>query len=99
MNLNLPLSHPNICLSFFVSIFLLSCTGINTTQDMHTVITSTGIAQGGIKDEVISWEDIPYALPPIGDLRWRAPRSYQDQTAALSAKDVNGCLQEPSIYG
>ena len=99
MNLNLPLSHPNICLSFFVSIFLLSCTGINTTQDMNTVITSTGIAQGGIKDEVISWEDIPYALPPIGDLRWRAPRSYQDQTTALSAKDGNGCLQEPSIYG
>ena len=38
------------------------------------VATSSGVAEGIITRNVITWEDIPYALPPEGDLRWRAPR-------------------------
>ena len=27
-----------------------------------------------LKNKVVHWDDIPYAQPPVGDLRWRAPR-------------------------
>jgi para-nitrobenzyl esterase len=98
MTLNHTFVNLNIPLAIIFSILLLSCAGINSIQDTHNVSTSTGIVKGSISKKVISWEDIPYALPPIGDLRWRAPRAYQDQGTILSAKDGNGCLQEPSIY-
>ena len=79
-------------------IFLFSCAGMNSTKDTRSINTSTGVIQGLIKNQVISWEDIPYAQPPVGDLRWRAPRSFEGQDRAILARDNNGCLQEPSIY-
>ena len=54
--------------------------------------------QGLVKNQVISWEDIPYAQPPVGNLRWRAPRPFEDQDRTILARDNNGCLQESSIY-
>ncbi|MDC1165006.1 carboxylesterase family protein [Gammaproteobacteria bacterium] len=79
-------------------IFLFSCTGMNATKDTGPINTSTGVIQGLVKNQVISWEDIPYAQPPVGNLRWRAPRPFEDQDRTILARDSNGCLQESSIY-
>lgn len=48
----------------------------------------------------IRWLGIPYAKPPIGDLRWKAPEPHQPWTDVRSA-DVFGspCAQLGSIYG
>ena len=40
------------------------------------VATTSGVSNGYIKNNVIVWEDIPFAQPPVGDLRWKAPRKY-----------------------
>ena len=39
----------------------------------HKIQTTSGITHGYIQNSVVNWDDIPYAQPPIGDLRWRAP--------------------------
>tara|TARA_B110000438_G_scaffold30928_1_gene30385 strand:- start:10506 stop:12359 length:1854 start_codon:yes stop_codon:yes gene_type:complete len=85
-------------LVLIAGVFLFSCAGMNATKDTRPINTSTGVIKGLVKNQVISWEDIPYAQPPVGDLRWRAPRPFEDQDRAILAKDNNGCLQEPSIY-
>ena len=85
-------------LVLIAGIFLFSCAGMNSTKDTRSINTSTGVIQGLIKNQVISWEDIPYAQPPVGDLRWRAPRAFEDQGRTILARDDNGCLQESSIY-
>ena len=36
--------------------------------------TSSGIVKGVLVNNVVTWHDIPYAQPPIGNLRWHAPR-------------------------
>ena len=38
-------------------------------------ISSSGIVKGYLKNNVIHWDDIPYAKPPIGDLRWRLQKN------------------------
>ena len=40
------------------------------------VNTSSGITSGIEKGGVITWHDLPYAEPPVGDLRWKAPRNF-----------------------
>jgi len=62
------------------------------------VATSSGVAEGIITRNVITWEDIPYALPPEGDLRWRAPRPLVSPESKIIRQEGNGCLQEASIY-
>ena len=67
----------------------------------YEIKTSSGITHGYIKNSVINWDDIPYAQPPIGDLRWRAPRKL-DNLASLNIinlQDNNFCVQEPSGLG
>ena len=39
----------------------------------NIVKTSSGFSEGYLKNSVINWDDIPYAKPPIGNLRWKAP--------------------------
>jgi para-nitrobenzyl esterase len=62
------------------------------------ITTSSGVSQGMLNKNVVSWEDIPYAIPPVGDLRWKAPRALISPESNIQPQDGNGCLQEASIY-
>jgi len=61
--------------------------------------TSSGISSGYISSGVLNWDDIPYARPPIGDLRWKAPRKFTNSERLLLPKDNNFCVQRPSGMG
>jgi len=63
-----------------------------------TISTSSGVSQGLLNKNVVTWEDIPYAIPPEGDLRWKAPRALISPESNIQPQDGNGCLQEASIY-
>ena len=62
----------------------------------YDVATSSGIAQGYKKNNILYWDDIPYAKPPIDELRWKAPRSINQPQKLLLQKDNNFCVQRPS---
>jgi para-nitrobenzyl esterase len=63
--------------------------------------TTSGISHGYIKNSVINYDDIPYAQPPIGDLRWRAPRKLDSSAKVntINPQENNFCVQEPSGLG
>lgn len=44
-------------------------------KDKHAAVVKTnyGVLKGIVNDEVMVWKGVPYAKPPIGELRWRAP--------------------------
>ena len=67
----------------------------------YQVKSSSGITFGNKVGNVISWDDIPYALPPIGDLRWKAPRKFDiyAKNNLIEPKNDNFCVQEPSGLG
>jgi para-nitrobenzyl esterase len=70
---------------------------INSNENI--VKTDSGISYGYVKNGVISWDDIPYALPPNNDLRWKAPRKIKITSQIIEPKENNFCVQQPSGMG
>ena len=42
---------------------------------------------------MINWNDIPYAMPPIDDLRWKAPRKIDDSSNLILPKEYTNWLK------
>ncbi|WP_433800751.1 carboxylesterase/lipase family protein [Actinomycetospora sp. CA-084318] len=43
------------------------------TRTDAEVVTTTGALRGRARGAVVTWRGIPYAAPPVGPRRWRAP--------------------------
>ncbi len=69
------------------------------TYGDYRIESSSGIVEGYKKGRVIFWDDIPYAKPPINELRWKAPRKINDSTNLILPKEQNFCVQRPSSIG
>ena len=63
------------------------------------VVTNSGIVDGYKKNNVLYWDDIPYAQPPINELRWKAPRKINKPQNIILPKEDNFCVQRPSSLG
>jgi para-nitrobenzyl esterase len=61
-----------------------------------TVSVETGQLQGATADGVASWKGIPFAAPPVGPLRWRAPQPAASWTGVRDATAYgHDCMQTP----
>ena len=67
-------------------------------NDNHIVKTTSGTSSGVKKKGVITWHDLPYALPPVGELRWKAPRPIISNQNIDNIEN-NFCIQRPSSLG
>lgn len=75
----------------------------NTAQEPRSfvqVATAEGEVQGTAEDGLVEYKGIPYAEPPTGDLRWRAPQPAPVRDTVLVADDYgNRCIQRPATEG
>ncbi|KAF5380772.1 hypothetical protein D9757_007114 [Collybiopsis confluens] len=58
---------------------------------------------GVINSNVTFFGAIPYAQPPLGDLRWRAPQILNEIAVATTVRDARNwgppCIQRPAMVG
>ena len=71
---------------------------INIYSDF-VVYTTSGYSDGHLSKGLVYWDDIPYAKPPVDDLRWKAPRSFENPDMQISPKENNFCIQKTSSLG
>src|SRR5579862_726477 len=76
---------------------LLSVTGLSA-QTSKPVRTQSGLVRGKMEDGVATYKGIPFAAPPLGDLRWRAPQPAVAWTGVRNAdKFAPACIQVPIV--
>jgi para-nitrobenzyl esterase len=61
----------NVLLAATLSMF---ATGLGVAQQPDPVKVEQGLVQGTFEDGLAVCRGIPFAAPPVGDLRWRAPQ-------------------------
>ena len=83
---------------YFILIFFGFLTIFSSAEDF-SISTTSGTTKGVIKNNVVLWEDIPYAQPPVGDLRWKAPRKISNNNEIIQPKTNNFCIQRNSSFG
>src|SRR4029079_13759453 len=54
----------------------------------------SGELQGAVADSVVCFKGIPFAAPPVGELRWRPPQPVAKWTDVRQATDFGAdCMQ------
>ena len=81
----------------FVAVAALTCsTLVLSATDPARVRIDTGEVQGALSDGVVAFKGIPFALPPVRELRWRAPQPVKPWSGVREATKFGAdCAQEP----
>jgi len=67
-------------------------------QTPTPVRTQAGLVQGKMEGDVTVYKGIPFAAPPVGDLRWRAPQPPAAWKGVHAAdKFAPACMQTPVV--
>jgi len=70
------------------------------TNNPVALRTPSGQLQGYVDQQVEHYLGVPYARPPVGELRWRPPHPVQPWQGTLSVqKNANICTQFSPITG
>src|SRR5215471_16320634 len=84
-----------------VTVFVIVFTFLGlafTTND--TIRVEGGLISGSITDGVRSYKGIPFAAPPVGDLRWKAPQPVVAWEGVRKCDDFGpDCPQAPYTTG
>jgi para-nitrobenzyl esterase len=65
---------------------------------IDTVKITGGSAQGVADGNIVSFKGIPFAGPPTGENRWRAPQPVRSWSGVKRADSfAPGCVQDPSM--
>ena len=65
-----------------------------------TVVTRNGQLEGQAENEkVFSFKGIPYAQPPVGNLRWKAPLPVKNWEGVKIAKQFGPRAMQTNIFG
>lgn len=83
-----------LVLVVILSLWLAACT--TTVMDTETVQLDSGAVEGLWNDDVLAFKGIPYAAPPVGELRWAAPQPVTPWTELRKAFTFGAdCAQAP----
>ena len=85
------------CLTFLTALTPFSPAQATAPTGKPVVVTRAG-AVSGTGGEVESFKGIPYAAPPVGPLRWRAPQPATPWKGVRDASHFgDDCMQRPYV--
>ncbi|WP_249779171.1 carboxylesterase/lipase family protein [Bradyrhizobium sediminis] len=70
-----------------------------TSADPTVVVTDKGAVRGAIRNGVREFKGIPYAKPPVGELRWSIPEPATAWSGTLDATKYKSSCPQAERYG
>ena len=83
----------------FVAITLALFLNAATTNGQLQVKTDTGAVEGKTQGSARAFLGIPYAAPPVGDLRWKAPQPATTWTGVRKATEFGARCMQWDVFG
>jgi para-nitrobenzyl esterase len=72
------------------------CVAASALASSGTATVDAGVLQGSTKDGVTAFKGVPYAAPPVGDLRWKPPQPVAAWNGVRNATQYgHDCMQIP----
>jgi para-nitrobenzyl esterase len=82
--------------TIFSMIFVSGPIAASSIASATRVRVEQGVLQGSVEDNIASFKGVPYAAPPIGNLRWAPPRPVAGWADARDARHFgHDCMQIP----
>jgi para-nitrobenzyl esterase len=76
-----------------------ACAPVDVAAEAGLVATSEGPVQGTRDAETWTWKGIPFAAPPVGDLRWRPAEAPACRDAVLAADAFGSVCPQITLDG
>lgn len=85
-------------LGLATTLFLLSGCATSSGQTGGGVVADApvGILRGAVEDGVAVYRGIPFALPPMGDRRWKPPQAFPDWEGERTAAAFGAACPQPA---
>ena len=88
-----------IYIPFMLLALLVGCSKSFDENSLREISEGSVIGLEG-ENNTYTWKGIPFAKPPVGELRWKAPEDASPWTGTLEAgKFKAGCFQRASMFG
>ncbi len=85
---------------FGMTMITASATSTETNQDFGLQVnTKQGIVEGFEEDGIKKFLGVPFATPPVGELRWKAPQSPAPWKGVKETKNFGPDPMQPNIFG
>lgn len=70
----------------FLTSILISLSSLNLSAQLSVIQTPKGSISGYMSGDISVFKGIPFAAPPVGELRWKAPQSAKDWKGILKCE-------------
>ena len=80
------------------SLAIIICAAAPVLAQITTAKVAGGTVEGVVKDGISSFKGVPFAAPPVGDLRWRSPQPVKPWQGVRKANEFGpGPMQDTSF--
>ncbi|NLV32563.1 MAG: carboxylesterase family protein [Acidobacteria bacterium] len=84
----------------WITLFLVGAWAQLAVSQIQTVKVTGGEVEGIVADGLSVFKGIPFAAPPVGELRWKAPAPVAPWTGVKKADAfAHACMQPPNSQG
>ena len=81
----------------FILLFVVTGCGQSLEENSERVLSDGTVIGAKGENDTFTWKGIPFAKPPIGELRWKAPQDSTSWNGTLEAVEFkSSCFQGAS---